>query len=231
MNISLDKLRRLVRQRLFAGDVQETDPNSWMVPYGNLMTVLMIFFMVLYAFACLNQEKCDETINEITVDVASPAEQARKHQELDRIKKLEYFIYSGRYEKYMEIQLLAQKIMITLKEPVLFDSGDDRLKASAYPALAVLGEFMSATPGKVNIEGHTDDLPIQSARFASNWELAAARSYAIMNYFVHDALLDPARFMLLSHASYSPVAPNDSAENRARNRRIEISITRDRDAV
>jgi type VI secretion system protein ImpK len=114
-------------------------------------------------------------------------------------------------------------VLIVLKADELFASGSARLHTDLEPAILRVAEVLNAVPGVIVVTGHTDDLPIRSARFPSNWELSAERARSVLNLMrrrVHDA----ARLRAEGLADSDPAAPNDSAANRARNRRVAIVL-------
>ncbi|MFH1282621.1 MAG: flagellar motor protein MotB [bacterium] len=240
MKLSVDSIRKLIRRRLFEAQEQDVDPNMWMIPYVNLMTILMIFFLILYAFNNLNKTAYEKTILTIKANVADKEEQAKKIKELESISNFEKYIWNNRLNKFIELALDTQKVIITLREPILFDKGKAELKDTAFDHLREVAEFIKNTPGKVNVEGHTDDLPIRTGEYKNNWELAAARAYSIVEHFTGEAYKDPVtgeayfnpgRFSILSFSYFQPVAVNDSDENRIKNRRIEITIKKDEPTI
>lgn len=116
-------------------------------------------------------------------------------------------------------------VRITLDSQALFDSGAAFLKPSILPALKKISEVIKVTGRNLIIEGHTDSQPIKSAQFPSNWELAAARASTIVRYMDRVHQLDLKKMAAMSYADQRPLAPNDTAQGRAKNRRIEILIT------
>jgi chemotaxis protein MotB len=115
----------------------------------------------------------------------------------------------------VKIQLAANK---------LFPSGSADLKPESAVALDRIGQLLREAGRKIIVEGHTDDLPIKTEKFPSNWELSAARATKIVRYLAARHKISPAQMVPVAYADQKPVAPNDSESNRARNRRIEIKI-------
>jgi type VI secretion system protein ImpK len=114
-------------------------------------------------------------------------------------------------------------ILIVLRSDELFGSGSARLDAALHPAILRIAEALNAVPGAIVVTGHTDDLPIRRARFPSNWELSSERARSVVSLMA-SRLREPARLRAEGLADSDPVAPNDSAANRARNRRVAILL-------
>ena len=100
------------------------------------------------------------------------------------------------------------------------------VKPTFLPTLDKIGRLISDMEGIVQVTGHTDNVPISNARFRSNWELSAGRAVSVVHRLLDGSSLDPRRIVVTGLASTQPRVPNDSAENRARNRRVEISLVR-----
>lgn len=128
------------------------------------------------------------------------------------------------HEGKIDIENEGRNITIRIRERGSFASASDKLAPEFYPVLASIREVLQDIRGKISVEGHTDNWPISTARFNSNWELSAARALRVVHELTKGSALDERRFMLVGLASVRPVKPNDTAENRAANRRVEIII-------
>jgi chemotaxis protein MotB len=115
-------------------------------------------------------------------------------------------------------------VRIQLAASKFFASGSADIRASSLGALDKVAQIIKDSNRKVIIEGHTDDQPIKTAEYPSNWELSAARATKIVRYLIIRHKIPADRLTAVAYADQKPVAPNDSEENRARNRRIEILI-------
>ncbi len=135
-------------------------------------------------------------------------------------KSLSGEIQAGR----IQISELQGKMTVRLAEKVLFPSGSATLNRDGKGTLGKVADaFKDLKDRIVRVEGHTDDVPIRSAAFPSNWELSAARAIAVVR-FLQSAGVDPSRLAAAGYGEFQPIAPNDTAEGRAQNRRIEISL-------
>ena len=114
---------------------------------------------------------------------------------------------------------------LTLKGALLFDSGSAKLKENVYPMLDKLGLILMTYPDSlIEIEGHTDNVPIHNSVYANNDELSSARALSVFQYFMDTTTLDPANIKHSGRGEYVPVADNSTEEGRAHNRRVEIRI-------
>ena len=123
----------------------------------------------------------------------------------------------------IEIQQLREGLRLNLSQEVLFSSGSAEVNAGGRVVLTKVAERVRGLPHEVEVQGHTDDVPIHSERYPTNWELAGARASRVVR-FLEEQGVAPDRLCAISHGEYAPVAPNDSDAGRAKNRRIEITL-------
>jgi len=126
----------------------------------------------------------------------------------------------------VSIQTEGMKVIVHIMENATFDSGYADMNAQFLPALAKIAELIDNSSGEVTISGHTDDVPISNQRFRSNWELSTSRAVSVAHELLKVAELDDEHVIVTGHAATRPRAPNDTPENRAKNRRVDISIVR-----
>jgi chemotaxis protein MotB len=112
-----------------------------------------------------------------------------------------------------------------MKEKVTFNPAEAEIIQSSGPILSNIAEIIKEHPSfLVEIEGHTDNIPIKTSHYPSNWELSVARATNVLKFFIDNHSIDPSRFSVKGSADQKPVASNDSPENRAKNRRVEIRL-------
>lgn len=123
----------------------------------------------------------------------------------------------------IEIETRGRQIILRIREKGSFKTGSAELNDDYYDVLDEIREVLRVKPGKINVEGHTDDIPINTSRFRSNWELSSARAVSVAHVLMQGDM-NPRRFEVSGHADNVPLVPNDSRENRARNRRVEVVV-------
>ncbi|MCB1676444.1 MAG: flagellar motor protein MotB [Halioglobus sp.] len=134
-------------------------------------------------------------------------------------------------EGKIEIESAGRSIIIRIRENGSFPSGSATLNPDFIPVMATLREALQDIAGKIAVEGHTDNIPISSPRFLTNWDLSASRALSVTHELIAGGSLDESRFMVIGHADTRPYRPNTTAENRARNRRVEIVIRQGLDSA
>jgi len=126
----------------------------------------------------------------------------------------------------VSIQTVGMKVIVHIMENASFNSGLADVRPAFLPALTKIAELIDNNSGEVTISGHTDNVPIANTRFRSNWDLSTSRAVSVAHQLLKTSKLNPENMMVTGHADTRPHATNDSAENRAKNRRVDISIVR-----
>jgi chemotaxis protein MotB len=140
---------------------------------------------------------------------------------LERLnKELEMEIQQGK----LEIRLEPRGLVISLRQSAFFPSGTDAMDQSNLPSMKKIAELIATLPNSIQLEGHTDSIPIHNARFNSNWELSCARAIAVLETFCGTFELGRTRFSVVGRADTVPIDSNQTQEGRARNRRVDIVI-------
>jgi chemotaxis protein MotB len=132
-----------------------------------------------------------------------------------------YLIKNGLQDK-VKMDIDRRGLVISLKEAGFFDSGSAYIKISSYPVLGKVAESLSQYNNPIRVEGHTDNVPINSHEFKSNWELSTARATNILHHFINFYKFDPAKISATGYGEFRPVEDNGTAEGRAKNRRVNI---------
>ena len=131
-------------------------------------------------------------------------------------------------ERFASVELVPDKTMrIILTGDLLFSSGQAELTANASDSLKKVSEIIKKTPYMINVIGHTDDRPVKTSRFPSNWELSLARAGRVARFLIDDTRLPASQFSVSGYSSFRPVQPNTSEENRKANRRVEIVLSKE----
>ena len=145
-----------------------------------------------------------------------------ENQALELEKQLE----SERQKGEIRLKRFHDRLIINIDDKISFDSGDATLKKNLLPALKKISKILSQFPEyNIIVEGHTDNIPIKTKRFRNNWHLSVERSLAVLDYLLdNNSDLDPRRFTTAGYGEYKPQVPNDTSENRALNRRVDIVV-------
>lgn len=256
---------------------------TWQCTFGDLMNLLLCFFVMLYAMSSIDEEKFEliaasfnqsfsifsagataigdgvlisngvSQLNELDQYINSTGKAAEgevdenldkdKDKDADAESAMDTIEEAGLQESEqmaenvqeavnekdlngdIDVDFTAQYVELTLKGSLLFDSGSAVLKADVYPVLDQVGVILERyADGTIEIEGHTDNVPMSSARYANNNELSDARALSVFDYLVAHTALNPADIKHSGRGEYVPVADNSTEEGRAKNRRVEIRI-------
>lgn len=163
-------------------------------------------------------------------DTKSDELQEFEEQQLEQAEQLAEMVQEAvaeeqEYENEIEVDFTSQYVSLTLNGAFLFDSGSAGLKEEAKPLLDKVGQILVRyADSTIEIEGHTDNVPIHNSTFANNNELSSFRALSVFDYFMETTSLDPAMIKHSGRGEYLPVADNTTAEGRAKNRRVEIKI-------
>ncbi|MEE9523410.1 MAG: OmpA family protein [Thermodesulfovibrionales bacterium] len=197
----------------------ESDSTLWMLPYSTLMMILMIFFAILFSESY--KESVDYEMAIAELDTTDPG----LKKEIVLAKNMQKYIEDNNMTDVSEIKVSARFIKLDLMSSTLFESGRAELKPGIVPLFEELARQLNNVDNFVVVEGHTDNVPIHNMFFNSNWELSTARSFSVL-YFLMKWNIDPERLIAHGFGEYRPILSNDTEENRAKNRRIEITIIR-----
>ncbi len=221
------------------GGGEDGPGGGYEVIYSGFVLILLCFFIMLSSFASIEQGKVFRFVKSfvdslsmlpggLNLDsgkivlpkssdmVGMRSEVGKVFDDLAEVKR-EYGAAQGIRLFYADKGLVMQ-----VKDAVLFDLGSAKIRTEALPLVDRIAAVVASTSYPVRIEGHTDDLSIETKRFPSNWELSAARAVSVLRYCVEQKKIPAERLSAVGFGKFQPLFPNDSAENRARNRRVEI---------
>ncbi|MCD6412530.1 MAG: flagellar motor protein MotB [Elusimicrobia bacterium] len=198
------------------------DTSSWKIPYGTMMLLCMIFFLILYSFAYTSGINYEKVIANLQAGVSGETKSLKEIEAAQKISD----IFGKDKMASGAVKVDAKKIRISLPSPVLFDSGSSQIKRESFSALNKIAQALKEMDNKVIVEGHTDDVPFKKLP-GGNFELSTLRAFEVIKYFIDIAKIPPGRFSAYGFGPYKPVASNETDEGRQKNRRIEISILRE----
>ena len=197
--------------------IREEQPDVWLLPFCALMLVLMVFFAGLYAYSHLSSLEYESAFADLS-DTLVPKREIKLAKNMDDL-------ISDKLSDVVKMTVTARYIRFELSTPSLFDSGNAELKPYILPLFEKMSEHLKGMDNTIIVEGHTDNVPISTSLYHSNWELSAARSFNVINYFIKQNIA-PSRLVAHGYGEFRPLASNDMEDGRAKNRRIEITILR-----
>ncbi|TDP89247.1 chemotaxis protein MotB [Halanaerobium saccharolyticum] len=224
---------------------KDNEPGSpaWMTTFGDMMTLLLVFFVLLYSFSTMDVEKFKGFISALqsqlgvleggqtitsnpNIDAGTLGEDyAQAPQNIQQImRELDNYIESNNLGDRVNVENKRKGLVISLTGEILYELGRARIREQGREVLAMISDILKDIPNDIMIEGHTDNLPIRTDEFPSNWELSTARAVNVIKFLIEERGFDPARLSAAGYSEYRPVAENTSPEGRAENRRVEVVI-------
>lgn len=224
---------------------------EWMNTYGDMVTLLLTFFILLFSMSSVDAKKFSGMVAALqgslgvldggTVMENSVMENVQLQSNLESsisedkdFEKLatdikEYLNQNG-MNNNISVMNENSGLVLRFKDNILFDSGKSEIRAEAYKTLNDMSAMLNKEEFKdkmIRVEGHTDNDPIRTGRFPSNWELSTSRSSNVVRFMIEQSGLSPNRLSASGYGEYHPVAPNDSQINKSKNRRVDILILKD----
>lgn len=161
---------------------------------------------------------------EVTAPQYDPGYAAKQAAKGAFVNALKIAMAQELFERLIELVVEENRVVIRFPDKAAFPSGSRDMSNAITPALDRIANILRETQGDIQVSGHTDDAPISTALFRSNWDLSTARAVSVVHYLVNRAHIDPARIAARGFADSRPLATNSTPENRAVNRRVEISV-------
>jgi len=210
---------------------------EWMTTYGDLVTLLMCFFVLLFAFSEIDAQKFNAVMQsfqgsagvmqagealsdaELVFDAMPEEQVAEQKEEIDELQilkeKIEDYLEENDLQGDILVELESRGLLLRFEDNALFDSGKAILRSSSLETLKFLGDILQTEEFLsffVRVEGHTDNIHIKTARFPSNWELSTTRSSNVVRYFIESLGMTPQRFSASGYGEYFPVANNETSD-------------------
>ncbi len=222
------------RRRRGISDAPAT--GSWLTTYGDLVTLLLCFFVLLFAFSTVDAAKFKQVALSLQQALTGVLVGGTSWGEIDELDDREQLLMQEAYlqiDRYIEeaglkgavVAIYEERgLVVRFLDTVLFDRAKADLRTDASGVLDQVAEVLKKVPNQVAVEGHTDNLPIHTWEFPSNWWLSTARANRVVEYFIQKHDIAPERLSSVGYGEYRPIEPNDTEANRAQNRRVEIVI-------
>ena len=224
---------------------EHVNHERWLVSYADFITLLFAFFVVMFASSQVDTKKVSGISDAFAAAMGEsfmmeggrsilpegrppPPEteggkgEGKLPKELEKIARA----LADKREEMSGLKVLQRRneIVIRLSDNVLFDSGDDTVKEPAVRVLTSIANELRHRPVDIRVEGHTDDVPIRTARFRSNWDLSAGRATAVIAQLSGPGRIAPTRLSAAGYGEFHPIASNATPEGRAQNRRVDLVI-------
>lgn len=224
---------------------------SWLLPYADLMTLLLALFIVLFASSSIDEKKLEQmsaVFNEIfdggigIMDGSSPTttpipdynagENMGNSSYIEDRKSLEgiqsnvdEYIAVHELENQFDTKMTDEGLLITIRDSILFNPGRADIKEEYLPLAEELAEVLAFDPPRhIVVTGHTDNVPMSTNEFSSNWDLSVIRAVNFLKLMMNSGEMDPIYLSAKGYGEFQPIASNDTAEGRDQNRRVEILI-------
>lgn len=211
----------------------------WLLTYADLITLLMIFFVVMYSMSQVDKAKFDSVASQLAVvmgggNIITPPDSGANgilkdtptpsKSDMDIAQeKLEEYIVDNGLGNMAKVYRDDRGLIVSLNEGLLFNSGSAALDKESQEVLAKIANAIKGLPNYARVEGFTDNVPIKTSQFASNWELASQRAINVSKLMIDNGLV-PERLSTVSYGEYRPLFPNDSNEHKKQNRRVDIIV-------
>jgi chemotaxis protein MotB len=221
-------------------DESHENHERWLLTYSDLITLLMIFFVIMYAMSNVDAEKYNQLANSMGLAMGGgkniigsdkPGEVPQTPNVVDQIdefnktkEEIDKFIKENNLTGSVETELTDRGLQIRLKNSLLFDSGKADINPGVYTEITKVGKILNKVDGYIRIEGHTDNVPMGIGSIKSNWQLSSMRASNIAEYLIKMSGISPERVAAIGYGEYRPVGDNNTAEGRAKNRRVDIVI-------
>lgn len=231
------------RKRAQEPDEEGGSP-AWMTTFGDMMTLLLTFFVLLYSMSTIDVAKFEQAMGSLQahLGVLSGGRTISTQQMIDRgsvgedfspitsrtlkrvMTEMETYIEEQDLSEDVNAQMSQRGLVIRFTGQLLFDLGEANIRTEGEEVLSKIATIIQEVPNDILVEGHTDNLPISTSEFPSNWELSTTRATKVIRYFIENESIDSDRLSAAGYSEYRPLVPNDTSDNRKKNRRVEIVL-------
>ncbi len=223
---------------------EEEAGEAWLLPYSDLMTLLLAVFIVLFAVSQVDVEKAkamSEEFGESMMTEGYSLSKANIQQQGDNVKTVSEAEEMKELKEGLDAKLQRENLsasvttsidnrglVISLNNAIFFDPGSAEIKKEHEKTLLEISEMLTVMDNFIRVEGHTDNVPMSSNLYPSNWDLSAARASNVVRLFYNNTNASPERLIAVGYGEYRPITDNSTEEGRAKNRRIDIILLSDK---
>jgi len=223
----------------------EESHTSWLTTYSDMVTLLLTFFVFLFSFSSIDVQKFQKMLYSFqgAMGVMPGGQTIRQGENVfdgemskntiqisksvgvseDILQRLEVFLNEEKTDEIL-VKVEERGVVISFMDSLLFDPGSAELRVEAKRIVYKLATAFKDIPNEIAVEGHTDNIPIKSNAFTSNWHLSASRAASVASLM--GEIIDPHRIQATGYGEFRPVVPNDTEERRKLNRRVDIVIVK-----
>jgi len=246
---------------------EKENTERWLITYADFITLLMVFFVVMYAMSQIDVAKYDQLAGSLNLVLTggsgmldnqqgiigpnngagtsnnganapsagswlttpsptptAPVNSAEVQNMEDVANQLKTYFTEQNIENQVSVSLDDRGLVISVSDAILFDLGSADIKPAAEKELVQIGDALTNLDNYIRVEGHTDNLPINTPRFSSNWALSAARATNVLQLLIDQSDIPPEKLSAVGYGEYRPIADNSTPEGRAQNRRVDIVV-------
>lgn len=220
---------------------------GWMTTFSDLMSLLLTFFILLYSMSNVSETKFQaasqsiqmalsgtggtsilEEANAVVEKEPTPSADNGIDPEVEELyEKVTTYVTENKMDSKVSVDMDKDGVYVDIQESVLFSSGSAEISNPGQQTLDILANLVSTFDNSIVIEGYTDNVPIKNSNFDSNWELSSGRAVSVLRYLSEEEDIEAHRLSAKGYGEYNPSVPNDTDENRAKNRRVNIVIVYD----
>jgi chemotaxis protein MotB len=235
------------------GQAKEVNSNGWLTTFNDLITLLMVFFVLMFSLSSIDVKKMsdfqyalqsgfgiiregqqisvaikdNQPIQEMShLNTQAEGRSGTSQQQIMQ-QTIEAALESLDADIGIQIIYTEQGAHLSFEDGVLFDFGQAAISTKGYAVLDEIADVVRKMPYPIRVEGHTDNVPINTKRFPSNWELSTVRAVNVLKFFADAGRIDPRRLSAVGYGESKPLVANDSPQSRAKNRRVEIVLIKE----
>ncbi len=226
---------------------QKAGAPEWMATYGDMMTLLLVFFVLLFASSNVDSQKYDAVVQSLSGSLGildsgttismeplinsypsdSPTDTPTSNKEFSDIQEeLEGVLENQNLKGKVKLSLDERGLTVRFLDNVLFDSGKADLKPESKKIIDDISPILKQSKKDITVEGHTDNIPISTYKYPSNWELSTTRAVNVVKYMIEIGKIDPIRLSPAGYADQHPISDNSTLDGRKNNRRVDVVILR-----
>ncbi len=223
-------------------DDMPTSP-AWMATFSDMMTLLMCFFILIMSFSTLELDKFKMAMGSLKGAFGvlgvqkmlrpeqswfSPSVQSvysmQQKSVLEHVEKLRTIVDNNKLSDKVDVYASEGQVFVEIRDSMLFEPGNAGIKPGFAKFLSIIARTVLHEAKQIIVEGHTDDTPISTDKYPSNWELSADRALHVLKYFIANEDIPANKLSAAGFGEYRPKVPNDSSQNKAMNRRVVLKI-------